>query len=51
MLSTSQTKDGKKHNENEALKKGLNMIDGTIVYKAVAETFDLEYQNVDDFLT
>ena len=37
-------------NENEALKKGLNMIDGTIVYKAVAETFDLAYQNVDQFL-
>jgi alanine dehydrogenase len=38
-------------NENEALKKGLNMIDGTIVYKAVAETFDLEYQNVEQFLS
>lgn len=38
-------------NENEALKKGLNMIDGTIVYKAVAETFDLEYQNVEQYLS
>ena len=38
-------------NENDALKKGLNMIDGTIVYKAVAETFDLEYQNVEQFLS
>tara|TARA_B100000989_G_scaffold155574_1_gene116050 strand:- start:278 stop:1384 length:1107 start_codon:yes stop_codon:yes gene_type:complete len=30
-------------NENEPLKKGLNIIDGYIVYKAVADAFDLKY--------
>ena len=30
-------------NENEPLKKGLNIINGNIVYKAVAEAFDLNY--------
>lgn len=30
-------------NENEPLKKGLNIIKGDIVYKAVAEAFDLNY--------
>ena len=30
-------------NENEPLKKGLNIINGDIVYKAVAEAFDLNY--------
>ena len=30
-------------NENESLKKGLNIINGDIVYKAVADTFDLNY--------
>ena len=29
--------------ENEPLKKGLNIINGDIVYKAVAEAFDLNY--------
>ena len=30
-------------NENKPLKKGLNIINGDIVYKAVAEAFDLNY--------
>ena len=30
-------------NENEPLKKGLNIINGDIVYKAVADAFDLKY--------
>ena len=30
-------------NENEPLKKGLNIINGNIVYKAVADAFDLNY--------
>ena len=30
-------------NENEPLKKGINIINGDIVYKAVAEAFDLNY--------
>jgi alanine dehydrogenase len=29
--------------ENEPLKKGLNIINGNIVYKAVADAFDLNY--------
>ncbi|MGB2273314.1 MAG: alanine dehydrogenase [Flavicella sp.] len=37
--------------ENSALKKGLNIIDGTIVYEAVAETFGLEFENVENFLS
>ncbi len=36
--------------ENEDLKKGLNIIDGKIVYKGVAEAFDMEYHNVEQFL-
>ena len=31
--------------ENEPLKKGLNIINGNIVYKAVADAFDLSYTN------
>ena len=30
-------------NENEPLKKGLNIINGDIVYKSVADAFDLNY--------
>ena len=30
-------------NDNEPLKKGLNIINGDIVYKAVADAFDLNY--------
>ncbi len=30
-------------NENQPLKKGLNIINGDIVYKAVADAFDLNY--------
>ena len=29
--------------ENEPLRKGLNIVDGDIVYKAVADAFDLNY--------
>jgi alanine dehydrogenase len=36
--------------ENMALKKGLNMINGNIVYKGVADAFDLPYYDVDSFL-
>ncbi len=35
--------------EDEALKKGLNIIEGTVVYKSVADTFGLPYTPVDDF--
>ncbi len=36
--------------ENEELKKGLNIVNGQIVYKAVAEAFDLDYTPVDAVL-
>ncbi len=29
--------------ENAALAKGLNIVNGKVVYKEVAEAFDLEY--------
>lgn len=36
--------------ENSELKLGLNIINGEVVYKAVAEAFDLPYTGVDQFL-
>lgn len=36
--------------ENQDLKMGLNIIQGKVVYKAVAETFNLPYSEVDQFL-
>ncbi len=36
--------------ENQALKSGLNVINGKIVYKSVAEAFDMNYHTVDQFL-
>ncbi|WP_010178952.1 alanine dehydrogenase [Aquimarina agarilytica] len=36
--------------ENETLKKGLNIIDGQIVYKAIAKAFDFKHTKVDQFL-
>lgn len=36
--------------ENPNLKLGLNVINGKVVYKAVAEAFDLEYHDVEGFL-
>jgi alanine dehydrogenase len=35
---------------NEELKYGLNMIDGTITYKGVADAFNFKYKNVDEVL-
>lgn len=37
--------------DNEALRKGLNIIDGKIVYKGVADAFDLKYTPVEQFLS
>ena len=37
-------------NDNEELKLGLNVIDGEIVYKGVAEAFGMPYTPVDKFL-
>lgn len=37
-------------NDNMELKLGLNIIDGEIVYKNVAEAFNLPCQNVDQYL-
>jgi alanine dehydrogenase len=36
--------------ENNELKLGLNILNGEVVYQAVAEVFDLPYINVDKFL-
>ncbi|MFT4665139.1 MAG: alanine dehydrogenase [Polaribacter sp.] len=36
--------------EDEALKLGLNIIDGKVVYKAVAESFNLKLHDVEQFL-
>lgn len=36
--------------DNEPLKLGLNVIDGKVVYKAVAEAFDLPYTPIDEFV-
>jgi alanine dehydrogenase len=35
---------------NNALKEGLNVVQGKVVYKAVAESFDLPYVHVDELL-
>lgn len=36
--------------QDNSLKKGLNIIEGKVVYKAVAEAFDLEMHEVESFL-
>lgn len=36
--------------ENEELKLGLNVVDGKVVYKGVAEAFNLPYHNVEEVL-
>lgn len=36
--------------ENEPLKKGLNVVNGKVVYKGVAEAFNLPYEPVDTVL-
>lgn len=37
-------------NENQDLKKGLNVIGGKVVYKAVSDAFNLPYTDVKEFL-
>jgi alanine dehydrogenase len=37
-------------NENDALRKGLNVVNGKVVYKGVADAFDLPYQDVQTVL-
>ena len=37
-------------NENTYLLKGLNIINGKIVYKEVAESFSLPFESIDNFL-
>jgi alanine dehydrogenase len=37
--------------EDQSLKLGLNVINGKVVYKGVAEAFDLELHDVEEFLT
>ncbi len=40
----------KASNENAELRRGLNIINGDVVYKAVAEAFDLPYVQVEEHL-
>ncbi len=35
---------------NEEIRKGINILNGKIVYKQVAEAFDLPFSNIDDIL-
>ena len=37
--------------ENEALRKGLNIINGKIVYKGVSDAFGLKYTSVEKYLS
>ena len=37
--------------ENKELKLGLNVVEGKVTYKGVAEAFDLEYTPVEEFLS
>ncbi|MCG8635036.1 MAG: alanine dehydrogenase, partial [Desulfobacterales bacterium] len=37
--------------ENKEIKLGANVINGKVVYKAVAEAFDLDYTPVEEFLS
>jgi alanine dehydrogenase len=36
--------------ENKEIKLGANVVKGKVVYKAVAEAFNLEYTPIDDLL-
>ena len=36
--------------DDEALKKGLNVVDGKVVFKPVADLYSLPYTPVDDVL-
>ena len=36
--------------DDESLRKGLNIIDGKVVYKGVSDAFKMKYHNVDGFL-
>ena len=37
--------------DNKALKKGLNIVNGQVVYKAVAEAYDLPYTLVEQVIS
>ena len=36
--------------ENHSLIKGVNIVNGKIVYKEIAETFSLPFESIDKFL-
>ncbi|NNL31439.1 MAG: alanine dehydrogenase [Gemmatimonadetes bacterium] len=36
--------------DDQALKLGVNVVDGHVVYQGVADAFDMECRNVDDFI-
>ena len=37
-------------NEDQSLKLGLNIINGEVVYEAIADAFDLDYKNVNELI-
>ncbi|MBT8488026.1 MAG: alanine dehydrogenase [Gemmatimonadetes bacterium] len=37
--------------DDQALKLGVNVVDGHVVYQGVADAFDMECRNVDDFIS
>ena len=36
--------------DDDALKLGVNVVDGHVTYQGVAEAFDMECRSVEDFL-
>src|SRR5210317_1663548 len=37
-------------NDDKSLKLGLNIINGNVVYKAIADAFDLDYKNINELI-
>ena len=37
-------------NDDKPLKLGLNIVNGNVVYKAIADAFDLDYKNINELI-
>ena len=37
-------------NDDQSLKLGLNIVNGDVVYKAIADAFDLDYKNINELI-
>ena len=37
-------------NDDQSLKLGLNIVNGNVVYKAIADAFDLDYKNINELI-